>query len=460
MAAMKPVPLAARCLSKRFYSLKSAPKADAFSAAERAKVQLHPQDLEITKLPNGLIIASLENYSPVSRIGVFIKAGSRYETTANLGITHLLRLSSNLTTKGASAFRITRGIEAVGSNLSVASTRENMVYSVECLCDYVDTIMEYLINVTTAPEFRRWEVSEAQPQLRVDKAIAFQNPQVCVLENLHAAAYRNSLANSLYCPNYMVGKFTSEQLHNFVQSNFTSARMALVGLGVSHADLKQVGEQFLNIRRGGSRPMKARLYRGGEIRDQNGDSLVHAVVVAEGATMGSAEANAFSVLQHVLGAGPLVKRGSGITNKLIQGAAKATTQPFDASAFNVNYSDSGLFGIYAVSQPSAAGEVIKASLNQVKAIAQGGLTEEEVRTAKNQLKAALLMSVESSDGLLEEIGCQALASGAYASPAAVVEKIDAVTTADIVNAAKKFVSGKKSMAASGGLANTPFVDEL
>lgn len=52
--------------------------------------------MQITKLPNGLIIASLENFSPASRIGVFIKAGSRYETTANLGTAHLLRLASPL----------------------------------------------------------------------------------------------------------------------------------------------------------------------------------------------------------------------------------------------------------------------------------------------------------------------------------------------------------------------------
>ncbi|KAJ6659740.1 hypothetical protein lerEdw1_018455 [Lerista edwardsae] len=467
---MKPVPLVARCLSRRFYSLKTAPKADASRAAQQAKGQLHPQDLEIAKLPNGLVIASLENYSPVSRIGVFIRAGSRNETTANLGTAHLLRLASNLTTKGTSAFRITRGIEAVGGSLSATSTRENTVYSVECLRDYIDTVLEYLINVTTAPEFRRWEVSALQPHLRVDKAIAYQNPQVGVLENLHAVAYRNALANSLYCPDYKIGKITSEQkskmplfslqLHQFVQSNFTSARMALVGLGVSHSDLKQVGEQFLNIRSGsGSAGEKAK-YRGGEIREQNGHSLVHAAVVAEGAALGSAEANAFSVLQHVLGAGPLIKRGSSVTSKLAQGVLKATALPFDAAAFNVNYSDSGLFGIYTVSQASAAGEVIKAALNQVKAIAQGGISQEEVTTAKNQLKAAFLMSVESLEGLLDEIGSQALASGAYTSPATVVEKIDAVATADVVNAAKKFSSGKKSMAASGDLAHTPFVDEL
>ena len=51
---------------------------------------------KVTKLPSGLVIASLENYSPTSKIGVLIKAGSRYETPDNLGVTHLLRLSANM----------------------------------------------------------------------------------------------------------------------------------------------------------------------------------------------------------------------------------------------------------------------------------------------------------------------------------------------------------------------------
>jgi ubiquinol-cytochrome c reductase core subunit 2 len=69
----------------------------------------------------------------------------------------------------------------------------------------------------------------------------------------------------------------------------------------------------------------------GEIREQNGDSLVHAAVVAESAAVGSAEANAFSVLQHVLGAGPHVKRGSNATSLLHQAIAKGNHQPFDVS---------------------------------------------------------------------------------------------------------------------------------
>lgn len=52
--------------------------------------------VQVTKLPSGLVIASLENYSPASKIGVCIKAGCRYETPENLGVTHLLRLAASL----------------------------------------------------------------------------------------------------------------------------------------------------------------------------------------------------------------------------------------------------------------------------------------------------------------------------------------------------------------------------
>ncbi|XP_078414951.1 cytochrome b-c1 complex subunit 2, mitochondrial-like [Cetorhinus maximus] len=448
----------ANLVTKRLYSPKAAPKYEFTAAAE--KTHLPPQELQVSKLPNGLVIASLENYSPISKIGVFIKAGSRYESTNNLGITHALRLAANLTTKGASSFRITRGVEAVGGCLSVTSTRENMIYAVECMRDCVDTVMEYLINVTAAQEFRPWELSELPPKLELDRAVAFQNPQIGVLENLHSAAYRNALSNPLYCPKFMIGHHTVDQLHEFVQNNFTSGRMALVGLGVNHTVLKQVGEHYLNMRSGTGAASAAPKFRGGEIRDQNNDRLVHAAVVAESAASGTPEARVFSVLQHVLAAGPYIKRGSNVSSKLYQAVMKKNAELFDVSAFSASYSDSGLFGIYTISQVDSASDVIKTAISEVKSIAQGNVTEADITRAKNQLKAKCLMAVEPSEGLLDEIGSQVLLTGAYVPIPDLVQQVDSVSINDVVNAAKKFVSGKKSMAASGNLANTPFLDEL
>ncbi|XP_048408533.1 cytochrome b-c1 complex subunit 2, mitochondrial [Stegostoma tigrinum] len=445
-------------VTKRFYSPKVAVEHEFTASAE--KQHLPAQELQVSKLPNGLVIASLENYSPTSKIGVFIKAGSRYESASNLGITHALRLAANLTTKGASSFRITRGIEAVGGSLSVTSTRENMIYAVECMRDYVDTVMEYLINVTAAQEFRRWELSELPSRLELDRAVAYQNPQIGVLENLHSAAYRNALSNPLYCPGFMVGQHTADQLHEFVQNNFTSGRMALVGVGVNHTVLKQVGEHYLNMRSGTGAAGVAAKFRGGEIRDQNNTHLVHAAVVAESAASGTPEARVYSVLQNVLAAGPYIKRGSNVSSKLHQAVVKKNVDLFDVSAFSASYSDSGLFGIYTISQVDSASDVIKAAVSEVKNIAQGNVTEADIARAKKQLKAKCLMTVETSDGLLDEIGSQVLLTGAYVPTTDLVQQVDSVSINDVVNAAKKFVSGKKSMAASGNLSNTPFLDEL
>ncbi|KTG35959.1 hypothetical protein cypCar_00025494, partial [Cyprinus carpio] len=372
-----------------------------------------PQDVQVSKLPSGLLVASLENYSPVSKIGLFVKAGSRFETAENLGVTHILRLASNLTTKGASAFRICQGLEAAGASLS-------------------DGVIEYLINVTTAPDFRPWELSDLQPRVRIDKAVADQSPQIGVLEKLHEAAYKNALSNSLYCPDHMLGKISVDHLQQFFANNYTSARMALVGLGVSHAALKQVGEQFFSTRAGAGAAGAKAVYRGGELRVQSGGGLVHALLACEGAAAGSAEANAFSVLQRLLGAGPHIKRGSNITSKLSQGIAKATAQPFDATAFSATYSDSGLFGVYVISQADSAREVINAAMAQVTAVAEGRLTADDLTRAKTQLKTDYLMSLESSEALLEELGVQVLSSGAYSSPQSVIQNIDSVTSGDLV----------------------------
>uniref|UniRef100_A0A7N6A7N9 Ubiquinol-cytochrome c reductase core protein 2a n=1 Tax=Anabas testudineus TaxID=64144 RepID=A0A7N6A7N9_ANATE len=425
-----------------------------------AAAALPPQNVQVSKLPNGLVIASLENYSPLSSVGVFVKAGSRYETAENQGVSHVLRLAANLTTRGASAFKICRGVEALGGSLSVTSSRETMVYTANCLRDHLDSLWEFLVNVTTAQEFRPWEVDELTSRVKVDKALAQQCPQIGVIEKLHEAAYKSALCNSLYCPDYMVGRISPEQLQSFVEDNFTTGRVALVGLGVQHSVLRQLGEGLLSARSGLGAPAVKSVYRGGELRVQNNDKLVHALIVSEGGVSGSAEANAFSVLQRILGAGPHVKRGSNITSKLSQGIAKATTQPFDATAFNASYSDSGLFGVYTIAQADSAGEVIKAAIAQVRGLAEGNVSQADFTRAKNQAKVEYLMSLESSESLIEEVGAQALNAAAYQLPETVLQAIDAVTQDDVVKAAKKFVDGKKTMAASGNLVNTPFVDEV
>jgi hypothetical protein len=52
--------------------------------------------LKVTKLPNGLTVASIENYSPISHVAVIVNAGSRMESADDIGVSHALRAAAAL----------------------------------------------------------------------------------------------------------------------------------------------------------------------------------------------------------------------------------------------------------------------------------------------------------------------------------------------------------------------------
>lgn len=158
---------------------------------------------------------------------------------------------------------------------------------------------------------------------------------------------------------------TTDELHYYVQNHFTSVRMALMVVGVSHLVMKQIAEQLLNMRGGLSLSGAKARYYGGKIWEQNRDKHLYAVLAAEKCYSGRAEANALNVFQHVLGAGPHVKRGSNATSPLNQVSAKGIHKPFDMSTFNASYLDSGLWDLHYL-QAAAARDVIKAAYNRVK----------------------------------------------------------------------------------------------
>ena len=64
--------------------------------AETERELIKAEPLKVSTLSNGLTIASLENYSPVTTIGVAIKAGARNDGYDNAGVTRALGVASGM----------------------------------------------------------------------------------------------------------------------------------------------------------------------------------------------------------------------------------------------------------------------------------------------------------------------------------------------------------------------------
>jgi len=405
--------------------------------------------VKTTTLSNGIVVSSIETNAPLSRIAIAYKAGSRNEAVA--GTVHALRSASALSTNKTSQFALVRTLQEAGAAMTCTAGREHMMYAVDSSRQTIDATLEKLADAATAPAFKPWELADNADLMKLD--LAGVSPQTTVLELLHKVAFRSGLGNSLFSPDHLVGKHTSEVMHNFVAGNFCANNAAVVGVGVPHGDLVAYANT-LTLQSGAGSSAASKV-NAGETRIEKGGAMSYVAVATEGASLSdSKNMMALALLQRVLGTGSTIKRGSGMGSKLnqaVQGAAAVT-------ALNLNYSDAGLFGFMIAAPAAEAGKAVCAA---TKVLRSTTVNDGQLARAKAQLKSDLLMAEESTGNLLEELAMQALMNkGAVVNVADLVAAVDKLTVGDVNAVASRVAKGKLCVAALGNLSHVPYSDEL
>lgn len=118
--------------NKKRYASSAAAAAKESSSSSSQKRSLPKEPVRVSKLDNGLVCASLENHSPVTRLAAVFNVGARDETHDELGVTHALRVFAPLATRNYTVFGVSRNLDQIGAQLSVTSTRETLTYLLEC----------------------------------------------------------------------------------------------------------------------------------------------------------------------------------------------------------------------------------------------------------------------------------------------------------------------------------------
>jgi len=435
------------------------PKSDA-----SPRITVAPQEAKVTRLPNGVVVASLENFSPLSRVSVLYHAGARHESADNLGVTHFLRAASNAGTQKATAFIIAKQLQQIGSNLSCTTSREHVSYTIDCLRSDLSTSIPLLNHVVTSPVFKPWEVDALRKRLKLDLELYHKNSDARLIEKLHRAAFRDTLGQSLYVHADSVGSVTPKMLEDFVGARYVSQGAAVVGTGVEHDHLVQLVRKMTfhqQPQQSALPETKKAKYHGGEARVHVKSPLVHAALVTEGVSLSSAEHIPLILLQLSLGVGPFVKYGSSVaTSKVGKAALSAATDPCSANCINLSYSDSGLFGFHVVASAKDIRKVLTSVTSAMGQATKGSVTDAELQKAKKQLKSIVHAYNESSEHVLSSMGTEALLAGKVYPASAYDAALEKVTADDINKVAKKVINGKPTYAVVGDLTNTPYLDEL
>lgn len=405
-------------------------------------------------------VHAVDNLSPVSRVAVYVRAGSRYEPDHLPGISHYIRASAGLTTHDSSIFGITRHMEKAGASFKVSSDREFIVYSVNCLRDKLSYVLGFIDDTLHRPEYRSWElVDVVQPRLKEELGRYKNNQGLIANEAMHKAAFRGGLAHSIFAPEHQVTKIKKNDVFEYFEKNYVLDRMSFVGLGVDEADFSAtINEKF---RLNGSEYQGvdgSTRYVGGEARIQANFPHTKVNFVVQGSSITDLKSlAALEVLSYLIGGNGQapVKYGAG-PQRTLTNVAKSFSPSNKISVININHSDTGLFGFSICGPNDSLKEATKTAVKHVKQILSG-VNENDLKNAKSAAKVRLLIESEDQEAVFNAMGRRHAAGVTGMSPLDLVEKLH---LKDVQTVASNLLKSKPTLVAVGNPRFVPYVDEL
>lgn len=402
-----------------------------------------------------------------SSVGLYAKAGSRYETTP--GTASVLERVAYASTQKRSGLKLHRDAEDLGTDLQAKASRESFVYSADSLRSNVEAVTEMIAEAATAPKLRSWEVAEARPAFAGLVAERAAAPATVVAEGVFAAAFgvTSPLGHSQYVSPEGLGDVSADTLRAFLGATFKPSTMTFAATNVSHAAAVELATQYFGALPGGAGGVTAKpVYTGGESMTRTAGGGAHVAIAFPAPSLASGKAvQAAAVLQALLGAStPRGAVGAAAIAKQSRLARSTHTEAHSfirsIAAFSTPLSDAGLLGITGTCADSEAGRLLAAAIGFMKDAAGVAATAGELSRAKTAVKLAAAGQVDTRAGAREALGQAVLATGAAPSLAEVFAAIDAVTAADVQAVARAALAAPPSVSAVGSLVMVPRYDQV
>ncbi|CAG7853549.1 Mitochondrial-processing peptidase subunit beta; AltName: Full=Beta-MPP; Flags: Precursor [Serendipita indica DSM 11827] len=416
---------------------------------------------EISVLPNGLTVATESHpHAQTATVGVWIDAGSRAETDATNGTAHFLEHMAFKGTQKRTQQALELEVENLGAHLNAYTSREQTVYYAKAfrqdVPQAVDIISDILQNSKLeAAKIERERDVILREQVEVDK----QHEEV-VFDHLHAVAFQGQpLGRTILGPRQNILSIKRDDLDNYIKTNYTSDRMVLVGAGgVDHQDLVKLAEKhFSSLPQSPNPTPLGRLshtktdFVGSEVRIRDDTmSTCNVAIAVEGVGWSSPDYFPMLVMQSIFGNWDRSLGASPLLSSRLSHIISSNNLANSFMSFSTSYSDTGLWGIYLVSENLVnLDDLVHFTLKEWTRMSIAP-KENEVERAKSQLKATLLLTLDGTSAIAEDIGRQVVTSGRRFTPKQIENAIEAVTVDEIKRVAQKYLWDKDfAMAAYG-----------
>ena len=406
--------------------------------------------IRVTTLPSGLTIVT-ETMPRVETVsfGAYVAAGTRHEDATVNGASHFLEHMAFKGTARRDAAAIAREIENVGGQINAYTARENTAYYCKVLKEDTGLAADIIGDILTASAFAPEELERERGVILQEIGQANDTPDDIVFDHFQETAYADqAMGRPTLGTEAIIEGMQGSALTGFMRSHYGPRNMVVAAAGaLEHEAVVEMARRHFAGLPGNANPApEAARYTGGEYREEQDLEQVHVVLGFEGLTYDDPQSHASMLLSTLL--------GGGMSSRLFQEIREKRGLVYSIYSYTQPFADSGLFAIYAGTGEKEAAELVPVTLEELVRV-QRDVTEEELARAKAQLRASLLMSLESTGSRCESLARQWQVHGRIIPTEETKAKIAAVTVSDIEDVARKIFRGRPTLAALGPAGKVP-----
>src|SRR5579862_968016 len=394
----------------------------------------------VTTLKSGIhVVTDTMPHLETASLGVWVNAGSRDERREEHGISHFLEHMAFKGTRRRSAREIAEEVEAVGGDLNAATGAETTAYFARVLKADVPLALDVLSDILSEPAFDRDELAREQSVIVQEIGAVADAPDDLIFEHLQLVAFPDQpLGRSILGTPDTVRSFDAAKLRDYLTRNYQGPDMVVAAAGaVDHqAVVAEVERRFSSFGGpAGPLPEPAR-FGGGTYVEKRELEQVHIALALPGLPLKDPALYSLQAFTNVL--------GGGMSSRLFQEAREKRGLCYSIYSCHMPYTDVGMFGLYAGTDAADTSELMRVIVDEIANTA-ATISEPEIARVKAQMKAGLLMALESSGARIEQLARQMISRGRPVPAEELVEKVDAVTV-ESARAAGRALIGRGQMA--------------
>ena len=400
-----------------------------------------------TVLKNGIrILTKTMPHTRSVSMGVWVNVGARDEALSESGLSHFIEHMIFKGTRRRSAFQIAKEFDAIGGHTNAFTTMENTCYHAKVMDTHTATMVDILSDIFLNSIFDPSEIEKERPVILQEIGMVEDSPD----EYVHLLSGRNFWGDSplgrsiLGSPENIV-RFDADLIKTFFHRLYQPDRIVISVAGnVEHNSITdRVGPAFESIRPGNG--IAERLApQCQSLVDLNYRELeqVHICLGAPGLSITDPRRYAYSLLNTIL--------GGNMSSRLFQEVREKRGLAYTVYSFVTSHVDTGMFGTYFAVDPKRAQETTELVLNEMHKLRNDLVADAELRGAKEFTKGSLLLASESNDNQMVRGAQNEIIFNRDISLQEVIEKVESVTAAEILDLAKYLFEKDKMVLTSLG----------